>query len=170
VRRWFLPWYRESRFYWVIGVTLTILLLDKITKTIIKETFSFHDVVVVIPGFFQIVRVHNSGGAFGILRDLPTHFTTPFFLGVGIIALLVLFHLLKTTPKEERGSLIALSAILGGAIGNLTDRIVQGYVVDFLDFFVGKYHWPAFNVADSAITCGVLYLLVVSFFKKEKTG
>ena len=149
------------------GVGGVLFALDQLTKHWIVTSLTRYDTLPVIDGFFQIVRVHNTGGVFGILRNLPQGFTTPFFVVAGLVALGVLFHLLRQTPSERTGVIAALGAIFGGALGNLLDRIRHGHVVDFLDFYIGKYHWPAFNIADASISVSVIYLLWLSFRKQD---
>lgn len=147
-----------------LTVFTAVLTLDQITKRIIERTFLLHEALPVIPHFFQIVRVHNRGAAFGIMRDLPEAITTPLFLSIGVLAIVVLLYLLRRVSPRDIGVLMALGGIAGGAAGNLWDRIRLGYVVDFLDFYYKSYHWPAFNVADSSITVGVIFLLFRSLF------
>lgn len=150
-----------------ISVALGVFFFDQITKRIIEEQLFLHEAVPVIPGFFQIVRVHNRGAAFGILRDLPETVTTPLFLSIGTLALAVLLLLVRRVPPQEKLVLVALAGITGGAVGNLWDRIRLGYVIDFLDVYVKQYHWPAFNLADSSISLGVTYLLLRSLFGRD---
>lgn len=154
-----------KRIFWV--VFFAVFLLDQWTKGWIVDHLNFHDVIPVIPGFFQIVRVHNRGAAFGFLRHLPEGVTTPLFLGVGVLALLFLGILLRKVSPKDWQVLVALGGIAGGAVGNMFDRIRYGYVVDFLDFYVGKYHWPAFNIADSAISVGVAYLILRTLLGRD---
>lgn len=121
----------------------------------------------VIPGFFQLTLVHNTGAAFGI----GAKWSTPFFVVSSLIAMAVVSYIFFRLKPGEELSRWGLVLIMSGALGNLIDRLRFGYVVDFLDVFVGKYHWPAFNVADSAITVGaVLFAIDLIWPPKGKTG
>ncbi len=147
----------------IIGLTiLTVFLLDRLTKSVIIGYLAVGDVIPVVPGFFDIVHVRNRGAAFGILGGGGTASAVVLAI-VSALAIAVLFYLIK--EATTRLQIFALSLITGGALGNLVDRIVLGEVVDFLDFHARGYHWPAFNVADSAITIGVV-LALVSFYRK----
>ena len=131
-----------------------VFLADRLTKTLIETALALHETLAVVPGFFHIVHVRNQGIAFGLLADSPSPaktFALVFFsaLALGGVALL-----LWSNHAEARQPSVGLALILGGALGNLFDRVRHGSVVDFLDFFVAGYHWPAFNLADSAIVVG----------------
>ncbi len=138
----------------------SVILLDQISKIYIDQTFRLHESLPVIPQLFSITYVRNPGAAFGLFADQSSLFRTVLFAGVSIAALVFLFLMLYQAPKEDRWQITALSLLLGGATGNLLDRVRMGEVIDFLDFYIGTYHWPAFNVADSAITIGVAMLLL----------
>ena len=142
---------------WVGG---SVILLDQISKIYIDSAFHLHESLPVIPQFFSITYVRNPGAAFGIFASQSALFRTVLFTGVSIAALVFLFLMLYQAPKEDRWQMTALSLLLGGAVGNLLDRLRMGEVIDFLDFYIGTYHWPAFNVADSAISIGVTLLLL----------
>lgn len=152
---------------------LAVLALDQITKQVIATRFPLHESEPVIGGFFNLVHVRNKGMAFGIMNRPGPDWGFILLLGatLGAVALLLFwFYRLKS---EDRGMAFPLSLILGGAIGNLLDRVRLGEVIDFLDFHIGPYHWPAFNVADSAITVGTLWLALTLLFRpvsKEKKG
>jgi len=143
--------------------------LDQITKAAITSRFMLHEVYPVIPGLFNLVYVLNPGAAFGFLADASATFRYVFFTGITVVAAgLIVYYLVKTNP---RNLILAssLTLIFGGAIGNLIDRIRFGSVVDFLDFYLGAAHWPAFNVADSAITVGAaLMIWEMILHRKEK--
>jgi len=125
--------------------------IDQITKYLIRKNLSPHEVIKILPGL-NIVHVSNTGAAFGILRGAGNL----FFIGISVIAIAVILYLLI---KEKR-HLLPYSLILGGAIGNLIDRITIGHVTDFIDLYVGRFHWPAFNVADSSLTVGIIILFI----------
>jgi len=111
--------------------------------------------IPVIDGVFSLTYIRNTGAAFGILAGSAAAFRLPFLVLFSLLAIGFIFMMLRRLPDEETGLITALAFILGGAIGNLIDRIVYGEVIDFLDFYWSSYHWPAFNLADSFITVGV---------------
>lgn len=134
----------------------------------VMARFSLHESLSVIPGFFDLTYVRNPGAAFGFLAQASPAFRSFFFSAVAVIAVFLILYFII---RHKEGTLLqttALSLISGGALGNLLDRVRFGEVVDFLDFYVGSYHWPAFNVADSAISVGACLLLYEIFRKKEK--
>jgi len=150
---------------------LAVLLLDQMTKLWVVSRFALHESQPLISGFFNLVHVRNRGMAFGIMNRPGPDWGFTLLLGATLAAVgLLLFWFYSLKPKD-RGLVLPLSLILGGAVGNLLDRIRTGEVIDFLDFYIGPYHWPAFNVADSAITVGTLWLAVKILFHstpKEK--
>lgn len=115
---------------------------------------------MVIDNFFAITHIRNPGVAFGLFADGPSEYKTYLFIGFSIIAIVAILIFFHQTPQENKMVRVALILIFSGAIGNLIDRILYQEVIDFLDFFYGSYHWPAFNVADSCITIGVLLMFV----------
>ncbi len=141
-----------------------IIALDQLTKAAITDNFLLNQVMEVIPGFFNIVYYKNPGAAFSVL-NAGGFLRTLFLISVSAVALVIIGILIRRA-KDLLMS-FALFMIAGGAVGNLIDRVRFGYVVDFLDFYVAGYHWPAFNVADSAITAGV-FLAVFSFYFGDK--
>jgi signal peptidase II len=137
----------------IILISSIVIALDFITKKIILAKVVLHESINVLP-FLRIVHVENKGAAFGSFTNLGNN----FFIIISIIAIIFIsVYLSKVHQKLEY---ISLSLVLGGAIGNLLDRIQIGKVIDFIDFFVGTWHWPAFNVADSALTVGIILFLV----------
>lgn len=158
-----------SRYRILALVNLVLLPLDQATKLYIDASFYLHESVPVIPGLFHLTYVRNKGAAFGILAD--SSFRIPFFITISLIALLAILWYMKQLQPRQRLTVYALSLVFAGALGNLVDRIRFGEVIDFLDVFWGRYHWPAFNVADSAITIGVT-LLIIDMWREErrKTG
>ncbi len=139
-------------------ITTVILILDQATKLYVDANFRLHETVPVIRGFFHLTYVRNKGAAFGILSDNAVRI--PFFISVSIIAMLGILWYIKHIRDDQRLALFSLSLIFSGAFGNLIDRIRFGEVIDFLDVFWQRHHWPAFNVADSAITVGVVLLFI----------
>jgi signal peptidase II len=138
-----------------LTISALVVLFDAVTKWIVATRVELHDSVTVIPSLFQIVHVRNSGAAFGIGANADSQLV-PVVLNIGAIAVfcIVVVYALRTS-LNDRLLQVGLHLILGGAIGNLVDRFRFGYVVDFLDFYVREHHWPAFNVADSAICIGI---------------
>jgi len=149
----------QGRFPYLLVVG-SILILDRWSKTRIVEKFHLNESISVIDGFFNITYVRNTGVAFGILSGISSPLKSallPAF--TGLAAILVVIYSLRSSPRNRLLQL-ALSLILGGALGNLYDRLTYGYVIDFLEFYAGSYSWPSFNVADAAISTGVGLLLI----------
>jgi signal peptidase II len=142
------------------GAALAVFVLDRLTKWLIETHVSFADTWRVVPGFFDIVHSQNRGVAFGLFNDGASNWSTGLLSLFSIVAVLVIAALLWNAGRLDRLSLAGLSLILGGAAGNLFDRIAWGRVTDFLEFYIGDYHWPTFNVADSAIVIGSSLLLI----------
>ncbi len=141
-----------------IWLSALVLLVDQITKLAVVNNLRAYVDVIPVTGFFNLVHVHNTGAAFSLFADQPG-WQRGFFVAVALIASGVILYLLRKTAGRRMFS-AALALILGGAIGNVYDRIAYGHVIDFLDVFVGGWHWPAFNVADSAITLGAAMLIL----------
>lgn len=150
-------------------ICIVAIVSDQISKIIIIKNIPLYASIKIIPGFFDITHLHNMGGAFGLGANQSEAVRTFVFIGMAFLALILILWFYKTTPKEFVWLRIAYSMILGGAIGNLIDRIRMGYVVDFLDVYIKNMHWPAFNIADSFITIGMgIILLHVAFNKLPK--
>jgi signal peptidase II len=137
-----------------------IICADQLTKFWILDNYRLGESTVVIQDFFNITHVHNPGAAFGFLADLPKNIRLPFFIVVPTIALIVIAYLYRNLKDDQRLQASALALILGGAIGNFIDRLRFQFVIDFLDFHWKNNHFPAFNIADSAITVGVGLLMI----------
>jgi signal peptidase II len=152
------------RFHFLIA--LLIVLLDRATKWLVASNISMHDGIQVIPGFFRITHVENRGAAFGLFADSPAQWKVAMLVLFSIVALIVVTALLWRNSHAMTTTGIGLALILGGAVGNLWDRLLNGRVVDFLLFYIGQYQWPAFNVADSAIVCGAGLLVIEILFAK----
>ena len=148
----------------VLFITALIITADQISKSLVKSTMTLYDVIPVIPGFFQLNYITNKGMAFGI--NLPVGIS--FFSGISLIIICFLVWILWCERKNNLLMRISLASILGGAIGNLIDRILFGEVIDFFDFMVGDFHWYIFNIADSAVTVGIISMLFYSFLFKPK--
>jgi signal peptidase II len=150
----------------ILGWVACILIADQLTKFIVDRTMPLHHSIPVIDGFFNLTYIRNTGAAFGILSGAAAAFRLPFLLLFSLLAVGFIVVLLRRLPDRETGLITALSFILGGAVGNLIDRAVYGEVIDFLDFYWGNFHWPAFNLADSFITVGVV--ITVYYLIKAK--
>lgn len=147
-------------------IALAVLLLDRITKWAIAQTIPLEDAVNVIPGFFRLTHLENTGAAFSLFADSSSPFRTTLLIAFSVAALAVISVLLWKDRSVFHSGTLALSLILGGAVGNLWDRVSDGKVTDFLDFYIGVHHWPPFNVADSAIVVGAL-LLFMRMLRKD---
>jgi len=155
----------QKKYFLFFVTTVPVILLDQITKTYISSTMSLHESFVVIEGLFNITYIRNPGAAFGFLRGVSPIFRHVFFLSVAMIALLlILYYIWKS---RELPLTFSLSLILAGAVGNLIDRVRFGEVIDFLDVYIGSYHWPAFNAADSAISIGAAILILIMFKRRK---
>jgi signal peptidase II len=147
-----------------LAIASTVFLLDRITKIAIERYVSQWESLTVIPGFFDIVHAKNRGAAFGMFSDGDSELRTVILIGISV-AVLVFVSVLLFRPQRggltsDRLTTIALSLVLGGALGNVWDRVVQGMVTDFLEFYLGEYRFAAFNVADTAISIGACLLLL----------
>jgi signal peptidase II len=141
----------------IVGGWLTfIILADQATKFIVEQKMALHQSIPVINDLFSLTYIRNTGAAFGFLAGSHEAFRLPVLIIFSLVAIGFILVMLKRLSSAETGLITALAFILGGAIGNLIDRIVHGEVIDFLDFYWSSYHWPAFNLADSFITVGVL--------------
>ncbi|MBN2514799.1 MAG: lipoprotein signal peptidase [Deltaproteobacteria bacterium] len=157
---------KYTLFFIPVGI---ILLLDQVTKIYVMSHMSLRDSIIVIDGFFNITYIRNPGAAFGFLADSSPAFRSIFFVAIAVMAIIMILYLIKKISDERLLLTLCLSLILGGAVGNLIDRVRFGEVIDFLDFYLFSYHWPAFNVADSAITVGAIILVLEMVKKKTKT-
>jgi signal peptidase II len=143
----------------VLFVLLITVVLDQASKIVIDRLLPLHTSIPVIDNLFSLTYIRNKGAAFGIFAGTSETFRLTFLIVFSLIAIGFVVKLLIHLPRREKALLTALSLILGGAIGNLIDRIAYGEVIDFLDFYWSHYHWPAFNLADSSITVGVVITL-----------
>ncbi len=142
---------------WIAGA---IVALDQVAKALVRSRFELHDSLEIIPGFFNLTRVHNYGAAFGLLNAADFPFKTVILSIVAAMALLALTVYASTLPVEQFLARAGLALIVGGAAGNLIDRLGAGYVVDFVDVYWRGWHFWAFNVADAAITVGVAFMIL----------
>ena len=142
---------------WIAGA---IVALDQVAKALVRSRFELHESVEIIPGFFNLTRVHNYGAAFGLMNAADFPFKTVVLSIVAAIALLALTVYASTLPADQFLARIGLALIVGGAAGNLIDRLSAGFVVDFVDVYWRDWHFWAFNVADAAITVGVAFMIL----------
>ena len=156
----------KSKYLRLIFIAGLVVLLDQITKLLVLDSMPLFHSIEIIPGFFNFTHVHNPGGAFGFLSTSSTTVQRFVFLFASSLAVgLVLYFYIKT-PRSFPWLLSGFALVIGGACGNLIDRIRMGRVVDFLDFYIGNLHWPAFNVADSAVSIGMVIFVFHLVFKK----
>ncbi len=148
-------------------IALLVVLLDRVSKWLVAGNITLHDSVTVLPGFFRLTHVQNSGAAFGLFADSSSEWKVAILVLFSLLALAVVSALLWKNSHSMSTTGVGLALILGGALGNLWDRLLTGHVVDFLDFYLGTYHWPAFNIADSAIVVGALLLVGEILFTKS---
>ena len=149
---------RSRRFELI--VTVVVVILDQITKAMIRPSLALHQSREIIPGFLDLTRVHNTGAAFGMLNAAEFPFKTMVLSIVAAIALAGVAWYAATVPLTDRLARLGIAGVLGGAIGNLLDRARSGYVLDFVDAYWGDWHFWAFNVADAAITIGVIFMIL----------
>jgi signal peptidase II len=153
----------------VFGVALLIVAADQLTKYFVTAWIPLHNMYEVIPGFVNLVHVRNPGAAFGILSDSQSMLTRWFFVCISIAAVIIIGWLVLTGEDTDSFLLVGYALFVGGALGNLIDRIRFGEVIDFLELYVNSFHWPAFNVADSALCVGTaLFFIHVLTGKKTK--
>ncbi|GAB4272802.1 MAG: signal peptidase II [Deferrisomatales bacterium] len=150
------------------GVAGAVVALDQATKAWVHTTFALHESRPVVEGVFHLTYVRNPGAAFGLFAGHAEAFRRPFFLLVTAVALAVILGVVRRLPPDRPWTLAALSLVFGGAVGNLIDRLRWGEVVDFLDVFWKTHHWPAFNVADSAITVGMTALIAMELLGRKR--
>jgi signal peptidase II len=153
------------RLFW--SLALGIVALDQLTKALIRATIPLYESRPIIPGLFDLVHVHNAGVAFGLLNDVAHPVRSLTTTALAIVALIGIAYYARHIRDDERLARIGLSFILGGAIGNLADRLRQGFVVDFVDVYWRDWHFWAFNVADAAITIGAILIFVELLFPRR---
>lgn len=159
--------YLKKKYLILLATVAAAVLFDFITKAYIDSNMSLHESIVVIGGFLNITYVRNPGAAFSFLASASSGFRSVFFLTVTILAIILVLYYIAKSKTDEPVMIFALSLILSGALGNFIDRVRLGEVIDFIDVHLGAYHWPAFNVADSAITVGA-FIMLFALFKRPK--
>jgi signal peptidase II len=152
---------------WHFAIAALVFLLDRVSKYLVAQNIALYDSISIIPGFFRLTHVQNRGAAFGIFDESPSEWKVWMLIIFSVAALVIVTVLLWKNSFALTATGVALSLVLGGAAGNLWDRLVAGRVTDFLLFYIGEHIWPAFNVADSAIVCGALLLVAEILFAKN---
>lgn len=165
----------DTKYLLLATIACALVALDQMTKMYVHTQFGLGESISIIPDFFNFTYVRNPGAAFGFLRDAPETFRSIFFLSTPPIAMVIILAILKGVPSTDKVQVIALCSIFGGALGNYIDRLRFGYVIDFIDIhYKNQWNYPAFNIADSAIVCGVIALLILMALegktKKQKSS
>jgi len=156
---------RVGRLFYLL-ITAAALALDRATKWQVQRRIELHDGITIIPGFFRLIHLENPGAAFGFFAQTPTPLKLGLLITLSIVALVPVSVLLWRSSRALSSTSVGLALILGGAIGNLWDRLLHHRVTDFLLFYYHQYEWPAFNFADSAIVVGATLLVVDLLFSK----
>ena len=147
--------------------SLAVIFLDQITKFIVVRNINIYESIPVLKGLFNLVHIRNRGMAFGLMSRSGSDFSFYLLIAATIGAVVLLVFWFYRMRNEERRLALGISLILGGAVGNMIDRLRLHEVIDFLDFYIGPYHWPAFNVADSAITIGTFWVAINILFRSS---
>ena len=158
--------FEKGKYLRLILISGLVVVLDQITKLLVLDSMPLFHSIQIIPGFFNLTHIHNPGGAFGFLSTSGTALQRFVFLFASSLAIGLVLYFYKKTPRSFLWLLTGFALVIGGALGNLIDRIRMGKVVDFLDFYIGNLHWPAFNVADSAVSIGMFIFILHLIFKK----
>ena len=153
-----------------LSIALLVILVDRWTKHLAATRIALYRHIQIIPGVFRLTHTENSGAAFSLFADSPAHWRNGFLIGFSVIAMVIVAVLLWKQVRALTTTGIALSLILGGAAGNLWDRLASGKVVDFLLFYIKQYQWPVFNLADSSIVVGAGLLVAEMLFGGPKNG
>jgi signal peptidase II len=148
-------------------LALLIVLLDRWTKRLVATRIAMYSHIQIIPGFFRLTHTENTGAAFSLFADSPSHWKTALLIGFSFVAMVIVSVLLWKQSQALNLTGVALAFILGGAVGNLWDRMASGRVVDFLLFYIKQYQWPVFNLADSAIVVGAILLVMEILWGKS---
>jgi len=160
-----MPAYRARSAHFLLA--LIIVLLDRWTKRLVAARIAMYAHVQIIPGIFRLTHTENTGAAFSLFADSPAHWKTSLLIGFSVVAMVIVSVLAWKQVRTFTITGVALSLILGGATGNLWDRVASGRVVDFLLFYYKQYQWPVFNLADSAIVVGASLLVLEILFHKS---
>src|ERR1700722_477423 len=149
-------------------IALLVILFDRWTKRLVAARIGMYSHIQIIPGFLRLTHTENTGAAFSLFADSPAHWKTALLIGFSVIAMIIVSVLLWRQSRAFTVTGIALSLILGGAAGNLWDRVLNGRVVDFLLVYIKQYQWPVFNLADSSIVIGAALLVIEILFAQPK--
>ena len=149
-------------------IALLVILFDRWTKRLVAARIGMYSHIQIIPGFLRLTHTENTGAAFSLFADSPAHWKTALLIGFSVIAMIIVSVLLWKQSRAFTVTGIALSLILGGAAGNLWDRVLNGRVVDFLLVYIKQYQWPVFNLADSSIVIGAALLVIEILFAQPK--
>jgi len=156
----------KNKYALLIVTAGLVIAMDQLTKWLIIRYLPFYSEKTIVPGFFNLIHIHNTGGAFGIFAKNPGGLQSMVFISIALAAMGLILYLYKKIPDYFPVLAMGLALIFGGAAGNLIDRFRIGRVIDFIDFYIGSVHWPAFNVADAAITVGMGVFAFYILFRK----
>jgi len=156
----------RNKFFMLSAISSVVVILDQLSKWIISTSLSFYEEIQIIPGFFNLIYIHNPGGAFGVFAKSQGNLQSILFILIALAAMGLVLYLYKKTPPEYPVLSCGFALIFGGALGNMIDRFRLGEVIDFIDIYIGHYHWPAFNIADSAISIGMVIFGFYILFRK----
>ena len=145
-----------------------VVFFDQLTKFLILSYLPLYDTIPIIPGFLDITHLHNPGVAFGLFSNNNSNIQQIALMSASLVAVCVIFYFYNQTRNEYRVMQLGFALIFGGAIGNFVDRIRMGKVIDFIDVYISKFHWPAFNIADSAISIGITIFVYHMVFKRPE--
>lgn len=156
----------KTKVIFLIAISFTVIFFDQVSKSWIENKFSLYQSIQIIPNFLHITYIQNTGGAFGILSEFKGFYFKTFFIFFSLLTIGVVGFLYCKLKPNQYAPALGIALIIGGAIGNLIDRIRLGGVIDFIDVHYYSHHWPAFNIADSAISIGAVFLGVLILLKK----
>ena len=156
----------KNKYLMLVLIAGMVVAVDQATKWLVTGSMSYYEQIKVIPGFFNLIYIHNPGGAFGIFAKNQGNLQSLLFIAIAVMAMGLILYLYKNTPSEYPLLSAGFALIFGGALGNMIDRIRLGEVIDFIDLYIANLHWPAFNIADSAISIGMVIFGFYILFRK----
>lgn len=159
-----------NKYLILTAVAALVIIIDQISKYAVQHMLAMHDYIEIIPGFFNLTYVQNPGAAFGIFGETAGALRLIILIGISIFALAMLLFMYQKTEGRYTLTHLGIAMVIGGAVGNLIDRIRLSWVMDFLDFYWNGHHWPAFNIADAAITLGTVILMFNILFSKNRNS
>lgn len=157
-----------NKYLLLTAVAGGVTIVDQLSKYAVQHMLTLHTPIEIIPGFFNVTYIFNPGAAFGLFGTISETARMILLIGISLIAFAILFYMYIKIRERDNIILIPIAMIIGGAVGNLIDRVRFQMVVDFLDFYWGRFHWPAFNIADSAITIGTIILVAAILFTEKR--